>query len=106
MSVALVQTHSLGVALSTQVRVCPTCGQNLPPEHPSFTPERIFAIRKKLGEPRRVFCQRLSVSLRTVWAWEHGKQRPHRIFLPALLAAEREAFGDSSSQNGRKARRE
>lgn len=70
----------------------------LPPH--AYTPEQIHALRIRLGLKQRQFAEVLSVSDKTVKAWEQGVNRPSGPALrllqimeqhPEVLAERREA---------------
>jgi DNA-binding transcriptional regulator YiaG len=59
-----------------------------------FPPERVKAIRVRLGLTQEDFAQKLGVDGNIVSRWETGKTEPTRgPILKALLDAEAEASG-------------
>ncbi len=53
---------------------CHTMSLDLEPTF--YTPEMVKGTRKKLGASQAVFARFLGVSIKTVQAWEQGKNRP------------------------------
>jgi putative transcriptional regulator len=60
--------------LRTRIRKQETVVTPLPPR--AYTPEQIHALRIRLGLKQRQFADVLSVSDKTVKAWEQGVNRP------------------------------
>ena len=56
---------------------------------PNF-PQKVKALRKRLGVSQKAFARQLGVSLRTVQRWERGESKPSKmaLFHLALLLKE------------------
>ncbi|MGI8843032.1 MAG: helix-turn-helix domain-containing protein [Gemmatimonadaceae bacterium] len=57
---------------------------------PTYTKERIIAIRKRMGVSQPIFADVLNVSTPTVRGWEQGVREPEGPSLRLLELAERE----------------
>jgi len=59
-----------------------------------FTPERVKALRERLGFTRLAFAEKLGVGQSTVACWETGHRTPESFAIVSrLLELEREAEG-------------
>lgn len=53
-------------------------------EAPTYTKNEIKNIRKKMNMTQRQFSETLSVSIKTVEAWENGRNRPNGVAMRLL----------------------
>lgn len=58
-----------------------------------MNPQRIKAIREKLGESATEFGVRMQVSAAAICYWESGKRKPRKEAITLLEEAETLAFG-------------
>lgn len=56
-----------------------------------FAPDRVKAIRTRLGLSQQGLAERLGVSLNSVNRWERGHTKPLTVMVRQLLELEREA---------------
>lgn len=73
-------------ARSTRPAPEPAANDESIPEGTRFSAKGLAGHRKRLGLSAGDLGLLLSVSSQTIYNWESGKARPHRKFLPTLVA--------------------
>ncbi|MEI6665180.1 MAG: helix-turn-helix domain-containing protein [Chloroflexota bacterium] len=48
-------------------------------ERPDWNPERVLALRARLGESQQAFAERVGTRQQTISEWERGASRPARM---------------------------
>ena len=71
---------------STPPAAAPAANDESIPEGSRFSAKGLAGHRKRLGLSAGELGLLLGVSTQTIYNWESGKARPHRKFLPTLLA--------------------
>ncbi|MBX6770897.1 MAG: helix-turn-helix domain-containing protein [Chloroflexi bacterium] len=65
---------------------------------PSMTPEQIRELRQALGMSLKEFGEAVGVWGESVWRWEHGRTRPHRLVLRRLWELKRRLDANTHGQ--------
>lgn len=63
-------------------------------ERPDWNPERVLALRARLGESQQAFAERVGTRQQTISEWERGASRPARMAqrLLTLIAEQAVAY--------------
>jgi DNA-binding XRE family transcriptional regulator len=78
--------RQLRAAARSTAAAAPAANDESIPEGIRFSAKRLAGHRKRLGLSAGDLGLLLGVSSQTIYNWESGKARPHRKFMPTLVA--------------------